>query len=127
MYRKQNDTNFLIHIISKDKVEVRRSDSRDDYIITSLTKTLENKLTSRGKKEIPVGNIYEVVGEDILLETESPVRGLLHGETLLNKVYLSKLKAKAIRVYGVGTTKEITDHPITPIKTFTDNYKDHTL
>ena len=119
VYPTQDDTTFLVQVLNNIECEVRTTD-REDYEIVKMGKTLINKITRKGKDDIPIGNVYKVTGEDILLGTEAQFAGLLHAESLLNKVVKKNLVSKVDRTYGSGGEVEIYNHPTRKPVRFTD-------
>ena len=119
VYPTQDDVTFLVQVLNTVECEVRTID-RDDYEIVKMGKTLINKLTRKGKDALPIGSVYKVTGEDILLGTEAQFAGLLHAESLLNKVVKKNLVSKIDRTYGRGDEVEIYNHPTRKPVRFTD-------
>ena len=120
-YPTQLDTDFLVHILTEDTVEVRTID-RDDYAVMEIPKSLVRKLTTKkvSMKDM-VNTVYIVKAEDVVLETESGVRGLLHYDHILSKVKKSGSSFKVKRsYYPNGDSTEVSTHPVKPSRRFTD-------
>ena len=95
-YPKQPDTFFDVEILDDNRIEVRSLD-RDDYVILPMSKTLNTKLTK--KKDNIVGNVYRVEFEDILLETDMNMKGIIAADSIVGKVVKKKLINKVKRIY----------------------------
>lgn len=107
-YPVQDDVPFYVEILDDNRVEVRSGD-RDDYIILPMSKGLTTKLTKKDNDII--GNIYKVVAEDILLETDMGVKGIISADKIIGKVAKKNFVKRVKRVYTPkGVHNEYSDY-----------------
>ena len=108
-YPTQPDKEFEVHIIDAKTIEIRDME-RDDYLLTPLRESMVKRLSGGDNKVSDIiDNVYVVIGEDLLLETESKFGGIRHGESLLSKVRKKSLTRKSHRDYNSTGAKEVSD------------------
>ena len=95
-YPKQDDVFFDVEVLEDNRLEVRDME-RDDYVLLKMPKTLSKFLTKKDNDII--GNIYRVKFEDILLETDMGINGVIAADAVVSKVAKKNLVKKVKRVY----------------------------